>query len=301
MRRVTPVVALVLAVVLASCGGSDPKPDPAVGKSPLRIGTMNFTENEVLGELYEQALQAKGVSAVLQSDIGPRELTNTALREGDLDMYPEYVGVLLSEIHKVVARPTKAQAAYALARRLERPKGFTLLAQTRASNENALAVTKSFGRAHHVSAIPDLKRLRSPKLLAAPEFEHRFEGLAGLRRVYGVRSLKMTPWGEAGEQYPALDKGRTDVAVVYTTDSQLASGRYRVLADPKGLFAEQRVAPVISRKALTAHGPKLAAAIDAVNALLTTKVLRGLNAKVDTEHRSPRAVADEFLRANGLK
>jgi osmoprotectant transport system substrate-binding protein len=300
MRRVAWAVVLALALTVGSCGGSDDKPD-APPPAPLRIGTMNFPESEILGELYEQALAAKGVPAVLSSAVGPREITNRALRGGDLDMYPEYVGVLLSEIHGKTDRPASPQAAYDLAKELEQSDGFTLLDQTSFSNENALAVAKGFGRRHRVSAIPDLKRLRSPKLLAAPEFENRFEGLDGLRTVYGLRKLKMTPWKNAGDQYPALDDGTADVAVVYTTDSQLASGRYTLLDDPKGLFAEQRVAPVISQKALARLGPKVAAAMDAVSALLTTEVMQGLNAKVETEKRPPREVADEFLRANALK
>ena len=300
MRRVAWAVALGLMLGLASCGGSEDKPKPPPA-APLVVGTMNFPESEILGELYTQALGAKGVRAVLQSAVGPREITNRALRSGDLDMYPEYVGVLLSEIHDVVERPESSEAAYELASDLEREDGFTLLEQTSFSNENALAVEKAFGRKHKLSAIPDLERLRAPKLLAAPEFAGRFEGLVGLRKTYGLRSLKLTPWEEAGEQYPALDDGKTDIAVVYTTDSQLATGRYTVLRDPEGLFAEQHVAPVISQKALERLGPKLPGTINAVSALLTTKVMRDLNAKVETEKRPPREVADEFLRANGLK
>ena len=115
-----------------------------------------------------------------------------------------------------------------------------------------------------------------------------------------MRSLKLTGWNSPGEQYAALDAGKTDVAVAYTTDPQLASGRYTLLADPEGLFAEQHLAPVISQKTLKTHGPELAAAINAVSALLRTPVMRRLNAKVDIEKRRARDVAAEFLRAHGL-
>jgi osmoprotectant transport system substrate-binding protein len=300
MRAAACMLGLLVALGLAACGGDDSsKPKP--GDAPIRVGSKNFTEAKILGELYKQALEAKGLRVELRSAVGSTELVNRALRSDLLDMYPEYVGVLLSEVDKVTKRPSSPRAAYELAKGIEETRKLTLLQQTPFSNENALAVTNAFGRRHDIKAIPDLERLHGAKLLAAPEFENRFEGIVGLRKVYGLRSLRMTAWGGAGEQYPALDGATTDVALVFTTDSQLATGRYTLLKDPEGLFAEQHVAPVISQKALKAHGPKLAAAVNAVSALLTTPVMRGLNAKVDTDKRTPRDVADEFLRADNLK
>ena len=298
MRALACTLGLLVAIVLGACGGEE-KSEP--GGEPIRIGSKNFTEAKILGELYKQALEAKGFDVQLRSAVGSTELVNTALRGGLLDMYPEYVGVLLSEVDEIVERPANAAAAYELAKGIEEKRKLTLLDQTSFSNENALAVTKEFASRHKISSIPDLARLKAPKLLAAPEFEFRNEGLKGLRREYGLTSLKMTGWGAAGEQYPALDAGTTDVGVVYTTDTQLASGLYTILSDPKGIFATQHLAPIISQKALKTHGPKLSAAINAVSALLTTPVMRELNGKVDNGKRSPRSVADEFLRANGLK
>ena len=300
MRVLHTTVALALALLLASCGGSDPE-QPARAKAPVRIGTMNFTESQILGELYGQALQAKGLRVELQSAVGPREITNRALRQGLLDMYPEYIGVLLSEVHKVEARPTSAAEAYRLAKRLEERRDFTLLDPTKLSNDNALAVKQSFGRKNDVAGIPDLKRERAV-LGAAPEFRTRFEGLIGLERLYGLKFRRFEPVNIGkGLQYPALNDGKIDVAVVFTTDPQLARGRYTVLRDPEGVFAVNHVAPLISQKVLKDNGPKLAAALDAVSALLTTPVMRAMNAKVDIDKRTPREVADEFLRAQSLK
>jgi osmoprotectant transport system substrate-binding protein len=288
-------------VALASCGG-DPKPKPQAGGQSVLIGTKNFTESEILGELYRQALEAKGVRVELRSSVGPTELTNRALRSGLLDMYPEYVGILLSVIDEVDKPPATAEAAYRLAKAKEERRGFTLLDQTSLSDENALAVGTSFARRHRLRSIGDLAGLRpSPRLVAAPEFKNRFEGLIGLRRLYGLTSLKMMPL-TPGEQYHALDRGTTDVAAVFTTDPPLASGRYTLLRDPKGVFAKQHVAPVISKQALIAHGPSLATALNAVSALLTTPVMRVLNGEVGgAGGRTPRQVADEFLREHGLK
>jgi osmoprotectant transport system substrate-binding protein len=292
MRAVAAMpFALSIGVALASCGGGDPKPMPDA--QPVRIGTKNFTESEILGELYRQALQAKGFRVELRSSVGSTELIDRALRGGVLDMYPEYVGILLSVIDKVDKPPATAEAAYRLAKAKEERRGYTLLDQTSLSDENALAARTSFARR---------KRLRpSPRLAAAPEFMNRFEGMIGLRRLYGLTSLKMRPL-IPGEQYHALDGGTTDVAAVFTTDPPLASRRYMLLRDPKGVFAKQHVAPIIGKKVLIAHGPSLATALNAVSALLTTPVMRMLNGKVGgTGRRTPRQVADEFLREHDLK
>jgi osmoprotectant transport system substrate-binding protein len=300
MRALACMLGLLAALVLAACGGDDSKPPPG-DDAPLRIGSKNFTEATILGELYKQALQAKGLRVELRSAVGPSETVNRALRRGRLDMYPEYVPTLLSVVDKITKPPADAAAAYMLAKSLEEKRKLTLLAQTTFTNDNALAVTKAFGAEHDISSIPDLARLRAPRLLAAPEFEERYEGMLGLERVYSLKSLRFSSWTSAGDQYPLLDSGDTDVALVFTTDPQLNGGRYKVLDDPEHLFAEQHLAPVISQKVLAAHGPELPATLNAVSALLTTPIMRGLNAKVAIEHRSARAVADEFLRANDLK
>jgi osmoprotectant transport system substrate-binding protein len=298
MRLAMRAIVLLAALALASCGGSDsgPKNDAM----PVRIGTTNFAENEILGELYKQALEAKGLRVELQAAIGPREQTILALRGGFIDMYPEYIGVFLSEVHNVVDRPESPQAAYELAKKLEQPKGFTLLAQTKLSNDNALAVLKSVGERRHIDSIDDLKGLRpGERVGVAPEFLTRFEGLIGLRRLYGLRPRTKTVDVPDGAQYPQLDDGRVVAASVFTTDRQLASGRYTLLDDPKGVFATNHVAPLISRKALDAHGPQLAETLDAVSALLTTPVMQELNAR--EAKQTPKVVADAFLRAHGLK
>lgn len=299
MRRAAAAAALLVVLVLASCGGSDPEPV----KPPVVIGTLNFTESEILGELYKQALEAKGLRVELRSGVGPRELTHRALVDGDLDMYPEYIGVLLSVIHGVVERPESPAEAYALAKRLEGPDGFELLEPTRLSNDNALAVRKSFGERRGVSSIADLDKLRPDERIgAAPEFRNRFEGLVGLRKLYGLKSLRMKPVDiSKGEQYTQIDSGKIDVALVFTTDSQLAGDRYTVLSDPKGVFAVNHVAPLISAKTLTAQGPLLAQTLNAVSALLTTPVMRELNAKATARApQTPKQIAAEFLRANAL-
>ena len=135
-------------------------------------------------------------------------------------------------------------------------------------------------------------------IAAAPEFRTRFEGLVGLRKVYGLTRLKLKPL-KIGEQYGALNRHEADVANVFTTDGQLEKGRYVLLRDPRDLFTFQNVAPVIRRDLVQKH-PELRGAIDAVSRKLTTKAMRSMNAAVVLRGEQPAAVARRFLQSVGL-
>ena len=298
------VMATGAALALAACGGGgEPGTSEGAGRAgpPVRIGTKDFTEQFILGELYRQALQAKGFRVALKRDIGSSEIIHEALAGGGLDMYPEYVGVLLSEIANRRERPRSPGAAYRAARAFEEQGGFTLLAMTPFSDSNALAVKPGFARRHRLRTIADLGRISGTVQIGAPpEFRTRFEGLVGLAERYGLDNLKARPLA-IGKQYRALEQGEVDAAAVFTTDGQLAGRGYVLLKDSRGLFASQHVAPVISRRSLRTHGRRLAAAIDAVSRRLTTRAMREMNAAVDEDGRSPRDVAAAFLRAERLK
>jgi osmoprotectant transport system substrate-binding protein len=308
VRRALLAIALAVALVLAGCGGDDGGDRPASATSgddaaaqPLRMGTKNFPEAVLLGELYSQALQAKGVRVVLKPNIGSSEVIHEALTGGALDIYPEYIGVLLSEVANDRSRPADPQAAYRAAKAFEERQGFTLLGMTPFSDSNALAVKPQYAREHGLRTIADLRRVPGTvRIGAPPEFATRFEGLLGLGERYGLDNLRATPLA-IGRQYRALDSGRVDAAAVFTTDGQLVDKRYVLLDDPRGVFGTQHVAPVVSRTALRAHGATLAQVADAVSRRLTASAMRRMNAAVVLDGREPRAVADEFLRGAQLK
>jgi osmoprotectant transport system substrate-binding protein len=306
MRRMVMAAVAALAIVfvaLTGCGGDDGggkdnRSDDA-GRGPLiTIGTKNFPEQFILGELYRQALEANGFRVRLKSDIGSSEIVDRALTAGSLDMYPEYIGVVLSELAGRRQRPPSAAVAYKNAKSFEESRGFTLLAMTPFSDSNALAVAPSYARKHRLRTIADLGDVPGVDIGAPPEFRTRFEGLVGLRQLYGLSAVRVKAL-KIGEQYAALDDARVDVANVFTTDGQLEKGRYTLLKDPRNLFAFQNVAPVI-RKDLVSKYPKLATAIDAVSGKLTTTAMRTMNAAVVQRHEEPAAVAERFLRQAGL-
>jgi osmoprotectant transport system substrate-binding protein len=312
VRTLTSVViALVLAAAVAACGDSDkkesksasvPSGQPGKGKPPVTMGDKNFTEQYVLGDLYKQALEAKGFTVKLKGNIGSTEIVDKALTSGKIDMYPEYMSV----IDTVIAggnekeRPKTADEAYTRAKAFEAKRGFEVLDKTPFFNADALAVKPEFAQKNKLRSVADLKKLKSFSFGAPPENKTRFEGVVGLKKVYGLNNLEFKPL-TIGIQYKALDQGKIDVATVFTTDGQLQGGKYTVLTDPEAIFGYQNVAPVVSKKVLTAQGPAFADTLNAVSAKLTVEAMRKMNAAVDLDKQDPAKVADQYLRANGLK
>jgi osmoprotectant transport system substrate-binding protein len=283
--------ALVLALAGCGGGGSSSKKEAL---PTITVGTKNFTEEYILGELYAQTLRKAGFRVVLKSDIGSSEIIDKALTAGSLDMYPEYTGVLLSEIAGDRRRVSTPAATYRRAKAFEEKRGFTMLARTPFSDSNALAVLPKLAKKEHLSSIGDLKRMPGVRIGGLPEFATRFEGSVGLRQVYGLRDFRFKPV-LFPDRYPSLNKRKVDVLAVFTTEGQLSSGRYRVLRDPRNLFAYQNLAPVIRSDLARKYGTRLTGPVDALSKRLTTDVMRRMNAAVDLKGEKPHDVAARFI------
>jgi osmoprotectant transport system substrate-binding protein len=283
----------------SSSSSSASSSKPGAGKPAVVIGDKNFTEEYILGDLYQQALQAEGYKVTLKGNIGSSEITWKALTSGQIQLYPEYDGTLLTAIAGVSAPPTSAQAAYTEAKAYAQKHGFTLLNPTPFFDTDALVVPKAYAAAHHLTTIADLKPLgASVKLGGAPEFQTRQEGLVGLKRAYGIDPT-FVPLA-IGLTYKALDSGQVQVADGFSTDPPLITGKYRILTDPKNVFGFQYVTPVVKQSLLSSEGPAFAQTLDKVDSLLTQQAIQKMNAAVALDQQSPATVAHEFLAANGL-
>lgn len=272
---------------------------PGAGKPTVTIGDKNFPEQYILGALYAQALQAKGYKVKLKDNIGSSEITWKALKAGRIDLYPEYTGTLLTAIAKRTTNPSSAKGAYSSAKRYASGQGFTLLDATPFADSDVLATTKAFARKNKLGSVADLAKLGTRvKLGGPPEFATRAQALPGLRKAYGI-DPGFSPIA-IGLSYKALDSGQVDVQDVFSTDGQLASGKYVLLKDPKGVFGFQNVAPVVSKKVLAKQGKAFATTINAVSKLLTLKAIQSLNKAVTIDKESPATVAKAFLKANKL-
>jgi osmoprotectant transport system substrate-binding protein len=309
------VLAPLLALTLTACGAGTSPPQttkdspatttvptflPGTGRPPVNIGDKNFTEQFILGELYDQALTAQGFTVTLNKNIGSTQVTTQALENGELDMYPEYVGTFDSAVANDSEIFRSEHDAFIAAQHYALTHGLRLLAPTPFSDTDAIAVLAGYGAEHHLRLIADLGRLESNLTLGAPpQFADSQTGLLGIQGVYGVTPAHFQPLA-IGLQYQALQSGSVQAADVFTTDGQLASGQYQLLGDPDRLFGFGNVVPVVTQGALLAEGPAFAETIDSVSAQLTTPAMRLLNADVSVYNMSPATAARQFLIAHGL-
>jgi osmoprotectant transport system substrate-binding protein len=315
----TTLLAAATVVALAACGSSSSSSSssaasatssaaapssssatlPGAGKPAVVLGDKNFTEEFILGSLYQEALEAQGYKVTLKGNIGSSELIWKALKSGQIQGYPEYTGTLLSAVAGQTSPPKSALDAYNEAKAYAEKNGFTLLDQTPFYDSDALGALKSYASKNGLTTISDLKKLgTSVKLGGAPEFATRTEGLVGLKQQYGIDPT-FKPLA-IGLTYKALDSGQVQVSDVFTTDPQLTTGKYTLLTDPKKVFGFQNVAPVIEQSVVAAEGPAFAATLNKVSALLTLTAIQKMNAAVALEQQSPASVAHQFLAANGL-
>jgi osmoprotectant transport system substrate-binding protein len=295
--RLVFVLALAAATALGALATSAGAADAA--KPSLTIGTKNFTEQYVLGELYKQALEAKGYKVSLKEDIGSSELIDTAFSSGKINFYPEYTGVLVADIAKQPL-PKTAAATWAAAKKFESGKrNATLFKMTPFSDSDSFGLLTKTAKKLGVKTIPDMKKVKSFTFAGFPECRTRSTCLVGLKKVYGLSQIKFVPLGSISV-YTLLDKGTVTSGDVFSTDPQLEGSKYTVLTDTKHIFGFQNIAPVVSDKLAKAGGSELTNAVDAVSAKLTVDAMRAMNKAVAIDKQSPAAVAGAFLKANGL-
>jgi osmoprotectant transport system substrate-binding protein len=319
MRRRTfhpALIAMLFAVLavflLAACGdddddgsgGGDQKQQassdqPGKGKPAVTLGTKDFTEEFVLGELYKQALEAKGYKVNLKKNIGSTEIIDKALTSNKIDGYPEYLGVSVAVVARKDIVPKSDTQTYDLAKDFYEGRGQVISEQTPFFDVDAIATLKDFAEKNGLKSVADLKKLDSFTVGARPEFKDRFQGLKGMRSEYGLTNAKFKQLA-LGIQYQALDSGDVDSANVFSTDAQLASGKYTVLEDPKGVFGYQHVAMVMNKDKNDALGPDFFGTIDGVSKLLTNDAMISMNKAVAIDKQDEAEVAKKFLEANNL-
>ena len=286
------LLAILLSLVVAASAAAAP---PTV-----LLGTKNFSEEYILGQLYKQALEAKGFKVSYKESIGSTEIIDTALTSGKINVYPEYTGVIVQVVFHHALSAKTAAATYALAKKLQEQRGFTLFARTPFFDTDAIAVTKKTAAKYHLKTVADLKKVTGLTLAGLPEFRTRNTGLVGMKRIYGVTKVKFVPLAGISP-YAALDSGKTLAAAVFSTDPPLGKGsKYTVLTDTKHLFGFQNVAPVVAQGLASALGATFVRTMNAVSAKLTTPAIIAMNKAVIVDKQSPAKVARAFLQANKL-
>ncbi|CAA9397762.1 glycine betaine ABC transporter substrate-binding protein [uncultured Nocardioides sp.] len=297
------VAGAALAALTVACGEVNDERNassqPQGASLRVTIGTQEFPEARVLGELWRQALAVNGYTVDLRKGVGPAEDLDQALKDGDVDGYVAYTGTVLSIVAGEEVSGLDPDQTYDRAQEFYAGQDMVMSGMTPFQNKDAIATTTAFAEENGLATIADLAPLEEVVLGARPEFEDLELGLAGLQEVYGLDNVTFSPV-ELGEQYAALDRGEADAVDAFTTDPQLGSGDYALLEDPELLFGSQNVAMVVSRDKLDSiDADAFMGVVDAVNAELTEDAMVQMNAEV-TGGRTDEVVAREFLRGAGL-
>lgn len=288
-------IALGVALVLGGAAAAPAGVDRGQA-TPIIIGTKDFPEQYVLGQLYKQALEAKGFKVQYKENIGSTELIDKSLRSGKITFYPEYTGIMLFVTFKRKTSPATPAATYRLAKQLYERRGQTLLRQTPFQDRDGIGVLRSTATKYGLKSIADLKKVPDLTISAFPTFEKRWA--ANMKRLYGV-TFEFTPLAGT-DPYATLRQGKVEAAGIFTTDPQLVSTRYVVLNDPKNLFGFQYVAPVLDKDLISENGTRFTSTVNKVSSLLTTRVMIALNKAVIVDKKPAAAVARAFLKANGI-
>jgi len=290
-------VALGVAIILGGAAAA-PAADSKAAATPIIIGTKNFPEQYLLGQLYKQALEAKGLKVSYKQDIGSTELIGKALTSGKITMYPEYTGTILSVTFGRKTAPSTSLGTYDLAKRLYGAKGYTLTKQTPFEDKDVVTVLRTTATKYGLKTLADLKKVPNLSIAGFPEFQTR--RIPQLSRLYGVKNVKFVPLASISA-YQLLDRKQVLAADVFTTDPQLISTKYVQLRDPKNMFGFQHVAPIVKKSLLTENGAVFATTLNKVSAFLTVRAMIAMNKAVIVDKKSPVKVAAAFLKANGLK
>ena len=308
MRTIPAILAALALAMLAACGNvgdSGSAGDDGGGGGPtITVGSKNFTEQYVLGELYAQTLEAKGLNVEKKLDLGSAAIADKALQNGQIDMYPEYTGTSLVEIFKQEEQPDTPEATYQKAKQLytERDPADTMLTPAPFNNTYGIFVRKDVAGEYDLKTIADLAEV-SPKLafVLFSEFETREDGYPNMQKNYPAFEFGdlVIVNSIGGPIYQGVLQGEGDVGVGFTTDSQLASDELVVMEDPKSIWPFYYPAPVV-RSDVLEQNPKMEEVLNSVSETLDADTMRQLNAQVDIEQEDPEDVAEEHLEDEGI-
>jgi osmoprotectant transport system substrate-binding protein len=309
---------LALAVGLAACGGDDsgssgggdsastqPAEDTAAitsnpdnASTTLTIGSKNFTEQQVLGEIYSQALAAAGYKVRKELNLGDEQTALKALKGGDISGYPEYTGTALLSFFDVPTSklPKEPTAAYDQVKADFAKEGITAFPPTPFTSSNEVAVTEATAKKYSLTDISDLSKVAGQlTMYGSPECRQRDDCLRGLESVYGLKFKKFVPI-DIAQRHEVLTNGDADVSIVFTTDPQIARNKEVLLKDDKGMFPPYNSTFLMKASVAEKAGPDLQTTIDAVNKNLTARVMQELNARVDLDKETPEQAAGDYLQ-----
>ncbi|HWG11933.1 MAG TPA: ABC transporter substrate-binding protein [Streptosporangiaceae bacterium] len=307
-RKIAAVsLAAVACVAVAACSssgsgsksGSSSNPLAPSSSSSVVVGSANFPEDELLAQIYADALQGAGVKVSTKLNIGAREVYYPEVVKGAISIIPEYNGALLTtSVDKTSTAASTADVDAALKAKL--PSTVEILNSSAAQDKDSITVTQANAAKYHLKSISDLSSVAKGWVIGGPsEFQTRADGIVGLKKVYGLTFKSFSPLDESGPiTLAALQSGKVQAADVFTTTPQIITDKLLSLSDPKDMFAAQNVLPLVYKKAASA---KVVSTLNAVSAKLTTAELLSMDKSLSVDHKSYTEVASTFISQQGLK
>ena len=261
----------------------------------VTIGGANFTESSILANIYASALKKNNIEVSTRLNLGNREIIIPALKSGEIDIVPEYLGALLNYYDGKTLATSQSDVSAELAKVL--PADFTLLTPSPATSITAWAVRADTAKKYGLSKLSDLQPIAHELTIGGPpELAVRALGLPGLKRVYGIefKAVKSLDMGGPLTRL-ALNSGKIDVATVISTQGNLAKEDWVVLADDKHEQPSQNVVPLVRKASLT---PTVSKVLNDVSGKLNNAALIELNQQVDLQHKDPAAVAEQWVNTH---
>jgi glycine betaine/choline ABC-type transport system substrate-binding protein len=319
--RLNALAALLLAFVLslgvAACGDDDDgdttsdgggsadliESNPDNGKVSLTIGSKNFPEQEILGEIYAQALAAAGYDTSTDLNLGSETVALKTLKAGQISGYPEYASTALTSFFGLEPEevPSDADEAWEKSKEEFEKEGLTAFPPTPFASANAVGTLKETADELELETVSDLEgKSEDLSLFGSPECRQRIDCLAGLEKLYGLKFKSFTPV-DIGLRYTVLEDGQADLSILFTTDPQLAAEneKFVILEDDKEVFPAGNVMFVTSQKVAEEAGSDYEETIEQVQEGLSLEVMQELDARVELEKETPKQVAGDYLRESG--
>jgi osmoprotectant transport system substrate-binding protein len=314
---VAVLLALALALGVAACGSSGDDSsstessegggaivsNPDNGKVSLTIGSKNFPEQEILGEIYAQALAAAGYKVKTDLNLGSETVALRAVKSGQISGYPEYASTALTSFFGLEPEdvPADAQGAYEKAKAEFEKEELTAFPPTPFASANAVGTLKTTAEKYGLEDISDLEgQSEKLTLYGSPECRQRIDCLAGLEKYYGLKFKSFKPV-DIGLRYTVLEKGQADLSILFTTDPQLSAekDKFVILKDDKEVFPSGNVLFVTKKSTADKAGPDYEKTIVQVQEGLTLPVMQELDARVELEKQTPKEAAAAYLKSAG--
>lgn len=286
-----------------------PQDKPGKGKPSVKIGTKDFAESVLVGQLYKTALEAKGFTVKFQPKIGASETIDAAFKSNQVDLYPEYLGEIASSLADNPPQKN-AKETYQKAKKFEQDKrDATIFKQTPYQDVDIMLVTPEFCKKNNLSSAADLKNVgnQGSKVTFAAQTASRarYSGFKGLKEAYGLKQAHFKGVQAGGQALQVVKDGDANLADGFSTTTSVVQavkkGEFVALKDPKHIMGFQHVGPVVKQSVAQKQGPAFKQTLNWVNSKLTLKVINQLNKAVQLQHTPEAEVAKKFLDANGLK